>query len=166
MRSTEGIGGKMIATVPEKYTLKNIGTPTMITSEAQYDQYVETLMRLDNKSHLTHQEESYATVLMAFIEEWDDKHHPIRDATPMEVLTTLMEANNLRQKDLVPIFGTESIVSEVLHNKRSLNVGHIERLSERFHVSPAVFFAERKVAVKAAAASPHQVRRAARSRGR
>src|SRR5260370_28388489 len=51
-----------------------------------------------------------------------------------------MDANNLRQKDLVPIFGSESIVSEVLHRKRDLNRAHIEKLSKRFHVSPAVFF--------------------------
>jgi len=152
----------MIATVPEKYTLKKVGTPTMITSEAQYDQYVETLMRLDGKSHKTHEESSYAKVLMAFIDEWDENHHPIPDASPVEVLTALMEANNLRQKDLVPIFGTESIVSEVLNNRRRLNVGQIERLSRRFHVSPAVFFPERRVAAKTLAAIPHQRRRAGR----
>jgi hypothetical protein len=50
-----------------------------------------------------------------------------------------MDANDLRQKDLVPIFGSESIVSEVLHKKRDLNKAHIKKLSKRFHVSPAVF---------------------------
>jgi HTH-type transcriptional regulator/antitoxin HigA len=51
-----------------------------------------------------------------------------------------MDANNLRQKDLVSVFGSESIVSEVLHKKRDLNKTHIQKLSKRFHVSPAVFF--------------------------
>jgi HTH-type transcriptional regulator/antitoxin HigA len=51
-----------------------------------------------------------------------------------------MEANDLRQKDLVPIFGSESIVSEVLNEKRGINKNHIEKLSKRFNVSPAVFF--------------------------
>jgi HTH-type transcriptional regulator / antitoxin HigA len=41
---------------------------------------------------------------------------------------------------LAPIFGSESILSEILHNKRALNKAHIEKLSERFQVSPAVFF--------------------------
>jgi len=134
----------VIATVPEKYTL-NVGTPTVISSEAQYDSYVEALMALDKKGHLNRQEESYAKVLAAFIEDWDEKHNPIEDASPIEVLETLMDANNLRQKDLVPIFGTESIVSEVLHEKRALTVNHIVGLSQRFSVSPAVFFAERKI---------------------
>jgi len=51
-----------------------------------------------------------------------------------------MEANELRQKDMVPIFGSESIVSEVLHKKRALSKTHIEKLSKQFKVSPAVFF--------------------------
>jgi HTH-type transcriptional regulator/antitoxin HigA len=50
-----------------------------------------------------------------------------------------MAANDLKQKDLVDIFGTSSIVSEVLHGKRQLTTEHIRRLSERFHVSPELF---------------------------
>ena len=58
----------------------------------------------------------------------------------MDVLRALMDANNLRQKDLVSVFGSESVVSEVLRGKRRLNKTHLERLSKRFRVSPAVFF--------------------------
>ena len=52
----------------------------------------------------------------------------------------LMEANDLKQKDLAPLLGSESVVSEVLRGKRELNKHHIERLSKRFGVTPAVFF--------------------------
>lgn len=72
------------------------------------------------------------------IEAYEEEHHFVADASP--VLRTLMDANNLRQKDLAPIFGFESAVSEVLHKKRGLSKTHIEKLSKRFHVSPAVFF--------------------------
>jgi antitoxin component HigA of HigAB toxin-antitoxin module len=54
----------------------------------------------------------------------------VGDASPVEVLRTLMDANGLRQKDLVPIFGSESVVSEVLYKKRDLNKNnknHIEK---------------------------------------
>jgi len=50
-----------------------------------------------------------------------------------------MRASGLKQKDLVDIFGTPSIVSEVLKGKRNLTVEHIRRLSERFHVTPELF---------------------------
>ena len=58
----------------------------------------------------------------------------------MEVLRALWIPITFVSKDLAPIFGSESIVSEVLHRKRELNKSHIEKLSKRFHVSPAVFF--------------------------
>jgi HTH-type transcriptional regulator / antitoxin HigA len=58
----------------------------------------------------------------------------------VEVLAELMAANNLKQKDLAPLLGSDSIVSEVLYGKRELNKQHIEKLSQRFKVSPALFF--------------------------
>ncbi len=128
----------MIA-VSEKYALV-VGSPTPITSERQHEEYLFVLDRLASKANPTRGEEKYAEVLMTLIEAYEEEHHPIPDASPMEVLRSLMETNDLRQKDLVPIFGSESIVSEVLHKKRSLNKTHIEKLSKRFRVSPAVFF--------------------------
>jgi antitoxin component HigA of HigAB toxin-antitoxin module len=52
----------------------------------------------------------------------------------------LMDQPGLKQKDLIDVFGTPSIVSEVMNGKRDLNKAHIERLSKRFHVSPELFF--------------------------
>ena len=77
---------------------------------------------------------------MTLIEAYEEERHSIPDASPLEVLRALMDANDLRQKDLVSIFGSESIVSEVLHKKRDLNKSHIEKLSKRFQISPAAFF--------------------------
>jgi HTH-type transcriptional regulator/antitoxin HigA len=128
----------MIA-VSEKYALE-VGSPTPIASERQHAEYLSVLDKLASKENPTREEEKYAEVLITLIEAYEEEHHPIPDASPMEVLRSLMEANDLRQKDLVPIFGSESIVSEVLRKKRSLNKTHIEKLSKRFRVSPAVFF--------------------------
>lgn len=50
-----------------------------------------------------------------------------------------MEVQSLRQKDLVDVFGTESIVSDVLNGRRELRKQHIQKLSARFGISPAVF---------------------------
>ena len=128
----------MIA-VSEKYALE-VGSPTRITSERQHKEYLSVLDRLASKDNPTNEEEQYAEVLMTLIGAYEGEHHSIPNASPVEVLRTLMDANDLRQKDLAAIFGSESIVSEVLHKKRDLNKAHIEKLSKRFEVSPAVFF--------------------------
>ena len=125
--------------VSEKYALE-VSSPMPITTERQHKEYLSVLDKLAGKDHPTIEEEKYAEVLVTLIEAYEEEHHSIPDASPLEVLRTLMEANNLRQKDLVPVFGSESIVSEVLHKKRDLNKAHIEKLSKRFNISPAVFF--------------------------
>jgi len=127
----------MIA-VPDKYALE-VHSPTPITSARQHEEYLSVLERLAGADGLTTEEEKYAEVLTTLIDTYEEEHHSIPDAPPVEVLRALMDANDLRQKDLVPIFGSESTVSEVLHKKRDLNRTQIEKLSKRFHVSPALF---------------------------
>ena len=58
----------------------------------------------------------------------------------LDALRFLMEEHHLRQKDLVDVFGTPSVVSEVMHGKREMTKGQIAQLSARFHVSPELFF--------------------------
>ena len=128
----------MIA-VSERYALE-VSSPAPITSERQHEEYVLVLDKLASKESPTNEEEKYAEVLLTLVEAYEEKHHAIPEASPVEVLRALMDANDLRQKDLASIFGSESIVSEVLHKKRGLNKAHIEKLSKKFHVSPAVFF--------------------------
>jgi len=128
-----------VIAISEKYALET-ASPTPIVSERQHEEYLMVLDKLTNKQHPTREEEKYAEVLITLIEAYEEEHHRIPDASPIEILRSLMDANNLRQKDLIPVFGTESIVSEVLRKKRPLNKTHIEKLSKRFHVSPALFF--------------------------
>jgi HTH-type transcriptional regulator/antitoxin HigA len=130
----------MTATAIEKYTIHALPAPKVIASETQHQQYVSALLELERRKHLTARERSYAELLTLLIESYEEEHYPIRGTSPVEVLRELVAANNLRQKDLASELGSESIVSEILSGKRELNKRHIEKLSARFNVSPAVFF--------------------------
>jgi HTH-type transcriptional regulator/antitoxin HigA len=123
-----------------EYLLANFRAPSVIRSEAQNEHYIEVLEQLERKKKLTKEEQRLAELLTLLITDYEEKHFRLKPASPVQVLQELMRANGLRQKDLVEQFGTESIVSEVLNGKRELNKEHIKRLSERFQVSPAVFF--------------------------
>ena len=68
--------------------------------------------KLASKKNPTNEEQKYAQVLMTLIEAYEEEHHPIPDASPVEVLRALMEANDLRQKDLASIFGRNRAVSD------------------------------------------------------
>jgi len=114
--------------------------PAVIRSEAENERCIRRLEELDRKgSRLSAAERRMAELLTLLIEDFEDKHYALKAASPVKVLSELMLANNLKQKDLVDIFGTPSIISEVLHGKRQLTTEHIRRLSRRFHVSPEVF---------------------------
>jgi HTH-type transcriptional regulator / antitoxin HigA len=130
----------MIATVIEKDLLEGVSAPKVITSDAQNERYLAALLEMEQKNHLSAAEKHFAELLTLLIEAYEEKRYPARGSSPVAVLAELLEANDLRQKDLAPIFGTESVVSEILSGKRELNKTHIERLSKRFKVSPAIFF--------------------------
>ncbi len=107
----------MSATAIERYNIKGFPAPRPIVSEAQNEHYTEVLYNLERQGKLSAAEENYAELLTVLIEAYEQEHYPIRAASPIEVLTELMAANNLKQKDLAPLFGSESIVSEVLNPK-------------------------------------------------
>ncbi len=116
-------------------------SPKVIHSEKENEIYTEALYELDQRSgKLTRAEKELAELLTLLIEDFESKQYELPRAKPLEVLRFLMEQHELKQKDLVEVFGARSIVSEVLSGKRKLNKQHIERLSRRFHVSPDVFF--------------------------
>ena len=115
--------------------------PAVIHSEKENDRCISTLEALDRKGEkLTAAERRLAELLTVLIEDFEEKTYALKPARPAEVLRELMQANELKQKDLLEIFVTPSIISEVLHEKRALTVEHIRKLSRRFHVSPEVFF--------------------------
>jgi HTH-type transcriptional regulator/antitoxin HigA len=129
----------VIATAERTSIIKGVSAP--ITTDAQNEHYTKVLFELtESKRSLSVAEERYVQLLTLLIENYEAAQYPIRNASPVEVLTELMAANNLRQKDLAPVFGSESVVSAILHGARKMNRNHIERLSKRFSVSPALFF--------------------------
>ncbi len=79
-------------------------------------------------------------MLTVLIEDFEEKNYALPKASPLAVLTFLMDQHGLKQRDLSDVFGTRSVTSEILSGKRELNKEHIRRLSERFNVSPELFF--------------------------
>ncbi|MEG3990787.1 transcriptional regulator [Microcoleus sp. S28C3] len=120
--------------------LFKIFPPRPITAE---DELIATQKAIDSlldKGELTSDERDYLNVLGTLVYEYDQTLEPIPDIYGIELLKTLIAEFDLRQKDLVPIFKTESIVSDIFHEKRQLTTEHIQKLAEFFSISPAVFF--------------------------
>jgi HTH-type transcriptional regulator/antitoxin HigA len=114
--------------------------PKVIHTEEENRLYLEKIEELNSRwSNLSKAERDLYETLCVLVEDFEKKNYKIRAATPLEVIRELMSASGLKQKDLVGVFETASVASEVLKGKRALTTDHIRRLGKRFNVSPAVF---------------------------
>lgn len=114
--------------------------PRPIKSEEEMLATQEVVDSLIDRAPLTPDESDYLNVLGTLVYEYEQTLEPISDISGVELLKVLMAEQDLLQKDLIPIFKTESIVSAVLNGHRELTKRHIQELAEFFYVSPAVFF--------------------------
>ncbi|KII31827.1 transcriptional regulator [Pseudomonas fluorescens] len=109
-------------------------------NEDDYDMLVRALDELLEMTgdDETHPLMSLVDIIGDWIEEWDNKHHPMPKPSGADVLGYLMREHGLTQSDL-PGVGTQSVVSEILSGKRQLNLRQIRWLAERFGVSVETF---------------------------
>lgn len=114
--------------------------PHVIHTEEENERCIAALENLDRRPELTLEQKRIVELLTFLIEDFENKTYPLSAASPVEVVRHLMDSNGLRQVDMIDVFGSASIASEVLSGKRDLAKAHIERLSQRFNVSPAIFF--------------------------
>ena len=114
--------------------------PSPIKSEEDLEKVQNIVDSLLDKEKLTEDEEDYLYLLGMLIEEYEEKQDLVPDIHGIELIKALMVELDMKQKDLIPIFKTESIVSDVLKGKRKMTVEHIQKSAELFRLSPAVFF--------------------------
>ncbi len=114
--------------------------PRVIKTEAENRRALAELEALDTLGRdLTNEEEALAELLAMLVRQFEDSRYPLGHADPLDALRDFMETRNLRQRDLIPIFGASSVVSDVLNGKRSISKAHARRLAEFFHVPVSLF---------------------------
>lgn len=133
----------MAATLPnEKYgLLLSKYQPRPIQSEADYENTIATIEALMFKGRDRAPEETtLLNLLCTLVENYEDTELATEEsASPLEILHHLVEANGLKQADLVGTLGSKGVVSEVLNGKRSISKSQAKALGEKFNVSPALF---------------------------
>ena len=85
--------------------------------------------------------ESLIDILGTLVKDYEDRNIPEPEGNLIGSLKYLMAEHGIQQRDLKEI-GSQGVVSEILNGKRKLNIRQIKALSNRFHVSPAVFIGE------------------------
>jgi HTH-type transcriptional regulator/antitoxin HigA len=114
--------------------------PRVIKTEAENQRALAELEALDTLGRrLTREEEALGELLSVLVGQFEESRYPLGHADPLDALRDFMEVRQLRQRDLIPIFGASSVVSDVLNGKRSISKNHARKLAEFFHVPVSLF---------------------------
>ena len=116
--------------------------PKVIETREEFDHYVEMMEQLDRRAEAGHplspEQEALRALLERLVRDYDDQI-TLPDVPPHKIISFLMGQRHLRQADLLPVFGSRSVASDVLAGKREPSKTHIRKLADFFHVSAEVF---------------------------
>jgi len=73
-------------------------------------------------------------ILTTLVEVYEEIHYKIDTPDPIEAIKFRMEQDSLKQKDLIPIIGSGSRVSEILNKKRKLTLEMIRNLHKNLKI--------------------------------
>ena len=104
-----------------------------IRTENDYDAALKRIDQLMN-AELGTPEGDELDILVTLVEAYEAKHYPIPSCDPIEAIKFRMEQMGLEAKDLTPIIGSRSKVSEVLNRKRQLSIAMIRNLNAQLHL--------------------------------
>ncbi len=106
--------------------------PQKIETEEENERYLKIVEKLFQKGaeNFTPEEDKLFDLLTLLIEEFEEKAYPFPDVAPHETLKILLEDRGIKQKDLIPIFGSAGVVSEILNGKRPITLKTAKNLAE------------------------------------
>jgi HTH-type transcriptional regulator/antitoxin HigA len=112
--------------------------PRPIHDDAENERATAMLIRLSESEHITAEQEAVAEILVMLIEGYEERY-ALNASTPLSMLQELMLANDLKQKDIVPLIGSKGVTSEVLSGKREISKAMAANLGKRFNVPHTLF---------------------------
>ena len=115
--------------------------PTVIKSEDQNNRtlaIVEDLMATGEDS-LTPEEGAPLELLVDLVHDFEERRYPLPSSPPHKMLAFLLEQRGLKPRDLWPVVGSKSRVSEILSGKRAISKEQAKILAAFFRVGVELF---------------------------
>lgn len=111
--------------------------PKVIKTTEEHDQALARIEELFSAKPGT-PEGDELELLVLLVEAYEAEKFPIELPDAIEAIRFRMEQMNLKQKDLIPIIGSKSKVSEVLSGKRELSITMIRKIVSNLNIPAAV----------------------------
>jgi HTH-type transcriptional regulator/antitoxin HigA len=113
--------------------------PSIIKTEEENDSAILIVEKLLAKKTLSVEESTLLELQGKLIADFEERFYRPKDASPQEVLLELMQARDLKQSDLVELFGSKSRTSEAINGKREISKSQAKALAEFFKVPVDLF---------------------------
>ena len=115
--------------------------PAVIKSESENDRMLGVIEELMEKGEdrLTAEENALLELLVDLVHDFEETQYPLPSSPPHKMVAFLMEQRGLKAKDLWPVLGSKSRVSEILSGKRAISKDQAKTLAAFFHVGVEVF---------------------------
>lgn len=78
-------------------------------------------------------------LLSVLVKDYDDKHYPLPELDPLEVIKYKMLEMGIKAKDLEPLIGSKGHVSAILSGKREITLKMAQKLKNFFGIPAEVF---------------------------
>jgi len=105
----------------------------ILKTEQEYNEACEKIYNIINSTEKAIEPNSSRgeelELLSLLVEKYEQEHHRLDPPDAIQAILFRMEQMNLKQKDIAPLFGGETRVSEVLHGKRNLTLKMITLLN-------------------------------------
>ena|ERR1700686_4730399 len=112
--------------------------PRVIRSDRENERLIAEMERIDLLPRPTASQKALSELIALLVQEYE-RRYDLGHAEPLEALKYLMEDRGIRQRDLIPVFGSSSVASDVLNGKREISKLHARRLAEYFSVPAGLF---------------------------
>ena len=114
--------------------------PEVIETEAQNRRMNAIANRLQSKWDRSPEEDRLLKLIATLCMNFEEKHYNVQEGVaPAGILADLMSERGLKQADLLPIFGSRSVVSEVLSGKRGITKTQAKSLAQFFKLPVELF---------------------------
>ena len=142
LNTTKRSGRKIAAGIDKKAYGRLLAEtlPEVIETEAQNRRMNAIADRLQSKRDRSPEEDRLLKLIATLCMNFEEKYYNVQEGvTPAAILADLMSERGLKQADMLPIFGSRSVVSEVMSGKRGITKTQAKALAQFFKLPVELF---------------------------
>jgi HTH-type transcriptional regulator / antitoxin HigA len=116
-------------------TTMDIDAVHTLRDETEYEAALKAVRPyFENEPEAGTFEAAHFDALVLLIEDYEARHYPIPRAAPVDVLKSVMAANNYTRADLIEIVGSKARAADLLNGRREINLDQIRKISRAWRI--------------------------------